>query len=217
MAKIKLYSFVLISVCIILCTKSVQAQFYDDGPMFFGGFILGTNFAQVDGDNFAGYRKMGLNGGAVIHSKLDDEFTISMELLYSKKGSKAGKLQLPRFAKDQSTVMTSYSIDMNVAEVPLCINYFMKDKTHFGAGIAYGQLVNAKEFFNGVEQQSLYPFKKSDLSFLFTANFHVYKKFFIVSRMQYSMLNIRKTHNALTGRPEQYNNIFSIKAMYLFK
>lgn len=125
MAKVKQNKILLLFLIFNLYTYCGYAQFdADNDNTFFGGLALGTNFCQVDGDNFAGYHKPGWNFGAIIYTKLADHLAASMELLYAQKGSRAGALQVPKYANDQSTIITDYKIQLNYLEVPILINYF---------------------------------------------------------------------------------------------
>lgn len=206
-----------------LYTLPARAQSLDDEERtFFGGLTAGANFSQVDGDNFAGYHRVGWNAGVVVFAKLSGSFAGGMELLFAQKGSRAGQNQLPKWANDQSTVLTDYKIQLNYAEVPVTINYFDKRRNHFGAGLAYAQLVSSKEKYRDgqgliYEQDAkLFPFKKFDLSCVLTGSAHLWKGFYMNIRFQYSLLTVRNSYNFLTGRPEQYNNLWCTRLVYLF-
>jgi hypothetical protein len=41
---------------------------------------------QVDGDDLAGFNKIGINVGPIIHINFNPNWSASMELLYSQKG-----------------------------------------------------------------------------------------------------------------------------------
>src|ERR1700744_4144942 len=68
-----------------------QSSYYIENPhtTFKGGLVLGTNFTQVDGDTYYGYHKIGLNTGGMVYVHFTQLFGVSMELLYSQKGSRA--------------------------------------------------------------------------------------------------------------------------------
>lgn len=203
---------------LILCTNTAQAQYYSSEPTFFGGFILGANFAQVDGDNFSGYRKIGLNAGAVVHTRLMDQTTISMELLFSEKGSRKGKNQADVLGYDRQTLITEYDILLQTAEIPININYFFKDKRSIiSFGPSYSQLVNAKASVNGIDTDEDFPFKKYDLAINLGASYRLYKRFHLGFRFQNSLLNIREVHDPRSERAEQTNRSISMRLIYLIK
>lgn len=206
------------SLLLLCCTGSAIAQSYyiEDERTFYGGLIAGTNFTQVDGDNFAGYHKVGFNLGGIVYTKLDEHLAASMEVLYTQKGAKSKDF----FTISPGMYITNYGITLNYAEVPLMLNYFDKRKSHFGAGVSYSRLGTVKEFITTSPAQYVnlndYPFKKSDYNLLLSGNLHCWKGLFLNMRFQYSLISIRdKTPNNY-GRGEQYNNVVSIRLMYLF-
>lgn len=214
--KVNQFYFIAFLLFLNLCTLRSNAQYYSSSPTFFGGFTAGANFAQVDGDNFAGYKKLGLNAGALVHTAIGENFTISMELLYSQKGSHAGKSQLPK-QTISGYLIKDYNINIVSADIPFSLNYFFKDnKSIVSAGLGYAHLVYASSFVNGVATIKDYPFKKSDISLNIGASYRLHKRYFLNVRFQNSVLNIRKIHDPLTERSEQFNRLLSLRLMYLF-
>jgi hypothetical protein len=101
------------------------------------------------------------------------------------------------------------------------INYFDKHMHHFGGGFSYSRLGTAREQITIVPAQSVnlddYPFKKSDFNFLLGGSLHCWKGFFINMRFQYSIISIRDKTPQNYGRSQQFNNMWVIRMMYLFK
>ena len=120
-------------------------------------------------------------------------------------------------------IINKYNLTINYAEVPIQLNYFDKRKSHFGAGLSYSQMVSTKETAS-VEPSSIgvpdfevdYPVKKMDLNFIMTGNLHLYKGLFLGLRFQYSVIPIRTNVPVGYGRSQQFNNVFSLRLMYLF-
>jgi hypothetical protein len=214
--KLALYFSIVLA---FLFTSSAYAQKYyeDDYRTFFGGLLFGTNFSQVDGDNYAGYNKTGLNMGGIMYARLDADLALSMELLFSQKGA-FGKN--PILSTDGNFSIYDYKIKLNYAEIPIMLNYFDRRKSHFGAGLSYSQLVNSNETFQSdkIYPTSLdaYPFKKTDLNFLLSGNLHLTKGFFLNIRFQYSMFPIRTELPPGLSRREQFSNMWVMRLMYLF-
>lgn len=185
-----------------------------DYRTFYGGLVLGTNLAQVDGDNFAGYHKAGLNFGAIVYTKMADHLAASLEILYSQKGSRATIAQ----AIQPGVYISKYGIDLSYAEIPVMINYFDQRKSHFGGGLSYAQLASSNEYMNSNQAPidlTKYPFKKRDINLLLSGNLHLYKGFFLNMRFQYSLLSIRDNVPGVT-KGAQYNNTWVLRVMYLF-
>ncbi len=224
MAKVNHFRFFCFFLLAFLYTIKAEAQYGDeDDRLFFGGLIFGANYSQVDGDNFAGYHKAGLNLGAVLYMNIGRPAVLSMELLYAQKGSRAGQNQLPRLSMDQSTVITDYKINLRYAEVPVLINYFDQKKNNFGAGFSAAYLGSSKESYrdgNGAifeTEARVFPFRKYDVNFVLNGGAHIWKGLVINLRMQYSILTIRNLSNSITStRQQQYNNVVSTRLMYIF-
>jgi len=191
--------------------------------VFYGGLVAGANFAQVDGDYFAGYYKIGANVGGIVYAQLKRHLAMSMEILYSQKGSKSDGPQ-PSLVVPNTAIL-NYGINNNYAEVPVMINYFDKRKSHFGVGVSYSRLVNSNEVLQVDSAGSIrninlnykYPFQKNNLDFLVGVNLHLWKGLFLNVRFQYSMIPIRSNVPPDYARAFQYNNMWVVRVMYLLK
>jgi len=214
-SKVRFTLKALVFSALILCTQQAKAQYYSD-PTFFGGFIVGFNMAQVDGDNLAGYRCLGLNVGGIVHTELAENLTLSMEVNYSEKGSRAGLSEVPKITQNTQFTILSHDIRLQSAEVPVYLNIWTEKDVHFSVGFGYGRLVNAKELLNGIEQQEDFPFVKNEASMLAGVNVRLWKHLFLNTRFQYSLLNIRKLYNPNSGRPRQFSRVLSVRLAYLF-
>lgn len=211
------YILIAALAALFVTTGRANAQsYYEDERTFYGGLIAGGNFTQVDGDNFAGYNKTGLNVGGIVYTKLDEHVAASMEVLYSQKGARSKGY----FTVNSGTFITDYGITLNYAEVPILLNYFDKRKSHFGAGFSYSRLGTSKEFITVVPTSNVnlndFPFKKSDYNFVLSGNLHCWKGLFLNLRFQYSVISIRNNTPQNYSRGEQFNNMYCVRLMYLF-
>ena len=194
--------------------------------VFSGGLVAGANFTQVDGDYFAGYRKIGLNAGAIVYAQVAKHVALSMEILYSQKGSKSDG---PQFSPGLSSLLIlKYGITANYAEIPIMINYFDKHKSHIGIGVSYGRLVNINESITTdslstvktIDLGAIYPFKKEDFNFVAGAQLHLIKGLYLNIRFQYSINPIRSGADLPPiqfARADQYNNLWVVRVMYLVR
>ena len=201
-----------------LVSRAQEEEEDDENPhIFYAGFVLGSNFTQIDGDNFAGYHKVGLNVGGIGYAQLRKHLALSYEILYSQKGSKS---DITRYATDSNIVITKYDIKLNYAEIPIMINYFDSRKSHFGIGLSYSQLVSSSESLTTIPATNIdltkYPFKKQNLDFLVGAQLHLYKGFFLNFRFQYSITPVRSNVPPDFSRSQEYSNMFAVRLMYLF-
>ena len=217
----------LITITIILCVFCGAAKAQDDDEphgyyietprLFYAGLLAGANFAQVDGDNFAGYHKVGLNVGGIGYVQLHKHVAISWEILYSEKGAKS---DFPRLSGIDTIYIAKYGIKANYAEIPLMINYFDKRKSHFGIGVSYSRLVSSTETLktspNYPVDLNKYPFEKNGYDILAGAQLHLVKGLFLNVRFQYSLVPIRSFSPPDFARSQkQYNNLWTVRLMYL--
>lgn len=217
--------------CFLLCafsllfSPSLHAQnpnsYYEEVPRtFYGGLIFGMNATQVDGDNYAGYKKLGINAGGIMYIRMAEHLAASVELLYSQKGARSDGER-----KSGAAILQKYKVTLNYAEIPIQINYFDKRRSHFGAGFSIARFINASEsgealFLPTPVDFEKYPFNKMDYNFIIGGNLHLWQGLFLNARFQYSLVPIRKGEGNVppyfAGRNEQFNNMWTVRLMYLF-
>jgi hypothetical protein len=197
-----------------------QSYYVENQNTFFGGPVVGANFTQVDGDNYAGYHKAGLNVGGIVFMRLDEMFAASMEILYSQRGSRSNGVKISNF---QTYQIQKYGLDLDYAEVPIMIHIFDKRRSHASIGLSYAQLVSSKEtvttnnkVFDDSVDFTRYPFKKADLNFIVGGDIRLYKGLYLGIRFQYSLLSVRKTFYNEFGRADQFNNSYVVRLSYIF-
>ena len=198
--------------------QNPSSYYIEDPRTFYAGIIAGANFSQVDGDNYAGYHKVGLNVGGIVYTHLAEHVAVSLEILFSQKGARGNKEQ---FGGNNSFLINRYQSNLNYAEIPIQINYFDKRRSHFGGGLSYSHLITATETAittpTYTEDFSKYPFKKSDLNLILGGNLHIWKGVFFNLRFQYSLISIRNNVPPGFGdRGQQFNNMWTARIMYLF-
>lgn len=130
---------------------------------FSGSAVFGLNLAQIDGDDLAGFSKLGLTGGFKLAYPLKENIDINMEMLYSQRGSTAG------FGFGSSGVNF---IDLKYVELPLYVNikdWFIEDekyhkvKAHAGLSYAYLFDVNSS---NGILNNDIDNYKRHSISYM---------------------------------------------------
>jgi hypothetical protein len=98
----------------------------------------GINFSQVNGDNLAGFHKLGLVAGAGVSRNISNNQQWSFEFLYSEKGS-----------KDIVTLgdpIQDSIFKFNYIEIPFCYHYQFKPKFNLQLGVYTG--VNIKSVYS---------------------------------------------------------------------
>lgn len=112
------------------------------GQTFKGGIILGMNGSQLNGDNVAGYNKWGLRGGVSIGVNVSKVLNVSVEMLFSQRGS-SEKFSI-------NPVKVKNGIGLNYIELPILLkisDYYIEkgDYYRFFAelGVSNGLLVQS--------------------------------------------------------------------------
>jgi len=208
-------SLLFVLFLIIACTLPSQKVF---SQRILGAVSVGMNLTQVDGDEFFGYNKIGLNVGPMIIVPFgkNRNWSVSMELLYTQKGS------YHRGATDS----TSFRLQQDYVEVPLLVHFTDKKLISGGVGFSYGQLINYKETKNNVFDslfQYQTPLSNNDISVIADLQIRLWSKLWANLRYQYSMKSNRTVvvvdPNVYPRDPltrYQYNNVISIRLTWVF-
>jgi hypothetical protein len=183
-----------------------------------GAVIFGGNATQVDGDEVFGYHKFGVNAGLAAIVPFGDNWSVSVENVFSQKGAHQRKLYL-------DSLDGSYDLKLNYLDVPVLIQYTDKDIVTFGAGMSWGRLVGISEQRNGYGmpgttlESGIY--RSSDLNVLLDVKFRVIDRLRLNVRYAYSVRPIatREVIDSKTGKPnirDQYNGMFTFRIYYVF-
>lgn len=188
------------------------------GQRILGALSVGVNATQVDGDEFYGFHKVGLNIGpqVMVPFGKNRNFSFCMELLYSQKGS----------VHRGSTDSTDFRLEMDYAEVPVLIRYTDKKIISGGIGLSYGQLINYREtknnFFDSLFQYQS-SLKNYDLSIIADVQFKIWSKLWANLRYQYSLVPLRtvlvtdpRTYPRNPFTRDQYNNVLTFRVTWVF-
>jgi len=213
-----------LAFCLLLLAAASslgQSNYYVETPKVFeGGLVLGGNFAQVDGDTYYGFHKVGLHAGGQVYIHFTEHLGITMDILYAQKGSLGqAVLQSPLIG----TYVTRYFMKLNYVEVPLTFHY-RDHGLDFEAGLAYGRLISSREGILLDQPVAIDPvlnsFNSSDIEYVVGLTVKVYKKLHVNLRYQYSVISIRPNEripiNFGYGNDGQFNNLFSLRAIYIF-
>ncbi|MBX2904388.1 MAG: outer membrane beta-barrel protein [Taibaiella sp.] len=202
-------------------TGFVRAQenyYLDDPQRFTGGLVAGVNLAQVDGDMYFGYTKMGFSGGAFVKMGLASRLLLSTELLFSQKGSK-GNAVLGTPLTGTSTAICY--IGLSYVEAPVTLQYKFPMFT-LEAGASWSYLVRTREWIEAqpsvVINEENNRFEKMGLDYVFGASRKLSKHVVASLRYQYSMIPIRPTARVpfgySYGTKGQFNNLFGFRLQY---
>ena len=130
--------FLLTLSIIMLSVGATIAQ-----QRFGGGLLLGFNASQLDGDQAAGYNKIGFSGGVRGIIFLTDRMDVSTDILFSEQGSQSSP----------NDYVTPFVFQLKYLEVPTLFNYSDWEKAtqsgvkyykvKFSGGFSYGRLFSS--------------------------------------------------------------------------
>jgi len=183
-----------------------------------GGISIGMNLTQVDGDDFYGFNKVGLNVGPMVAVPFgkNKNWSASMELLYSQKGA------YHRGATDS----TGYRLTQDYAEIPVLIHYTDKKLISGGVGFSYGQLINYKETKNNV-YDSIFHYQtglaNNDISVIADVQIRLWYRLWANVRYQYSIRSNRtveiinmNSYPRFSETRNQFNNVITFRLTWIF-
>ena len=156
---------------------------------FSAGIVGGANAAQIDGDQLAGFDKLGMTGGLKAIVNFESAFDLHIEFLYSERGSRPD-LFSPEYDPD-------IEISLKYIELPVLItlgDWWQEEegyhKVSAHAGLSYARLITARTFdyFNPDEASLdlLVPyFNKNDLSWLAGISYRMSSRFGVTASFLY--------------------------------
>ena len=189
-----------------------------------GALSLGTNLAQVDGDEKYGFYKRGLHIGPSAIVEFTDMFYVSVETLYSQMGAYG----FPEYyhERDNGEVLTGeYRLRLDYVKVPVLFHLIDKRSVGIAMGASYGRLVNVKEWEHSkrVETTALTSkvYAMNDYDFITELRVRLYKEFWFGLRYSYSIAKIRTRDfytvgGEFTRTRDQYNNSLAFRITYIF-
>ena len=174
-------------------------------------FHAGVNFAQIDGDAYPGFNKVGFDGGVGVLVRFHQYLSTSVELNYTMWGAQTALV-------DKQNL---YSTNLNYIQIPLALNVHDKDIVMLSAGLSPQFLAGYKER-NEVGQNitdTVHPQpKKFDLDVFVQAHVIIKKQFGIGVKYSYSMIPFRGIEDRymnLTKIHGEYNNVITLRFMYI--
>jgi opacity protein-like surface antigen len=199
--------------------KPRDLSYLNEYKLFEGGFALGFNATQVDGDTYAGYNKAGLHTGGIVCVHFSQTIGVSLELLYSQKGSR-GAIVKESYAI--GTYFDKYYLNLNYVQMPLVLYVKMHPRIDLEGGVAYSRLVTSWEYAESDQPWYVDPtkteFNKSDFCYLVGLSYRLSRHWYGDVRYEYSIGSIRPTDRQpvpYTQYGGQYNNSFTFRLLYL--
>lgn len=208
----KLIYKILIIILVTLFGFTINSN----AQIFKGEVISGINFTQVDGDELFGYKKVGFTGGLGVVTHITPNFTISLETLFSQKGSRQNR--------NVDSLGGKYLLRLNYTEVPIILQYTDKKIASIGLGVSWNRLVGLEEYRNKQIVDTVFlnsgVFDKNDWMGLVDFRLRVYKNFIGNVRFSYSMKKIatryiRDSEYGGMNWRDWYNNVWTFRLIYM--
>jgi len=179
---------------------------------FKGAAILGFNAAQMDGDDLAGYNKIGITGGLRVAYPLKEKMELGMEMLFSQRGSQS-QLQL-------GSANNLLRTNLNYFVLP--ISFTLKDwyieeddyyRTSLHGGLAPGYLFSKSSNEAGLEP-NLENFTNFDLSLFLGFSYHLNSHWAFTFRYTTGLFNIYT--DPITSERELRSYFITFRTEYHF-
>ncbi len=209
----------------ILFVLTLMLTYHESNAQIIKGeAFLGGNLSQIDGDETAGFNKLGFYGGlgAIVPIYKKNNFTLEgcIEVVFNQKGSH----QRQQYVDNGDGKTGAYDLYMNYAEVPVMIYFTDKQVTSFGLGFSYGRLVGLREYEHGVKTNVTVTsgeYNTNDYSILAEVKLRLYERLKLGVRYQYSLAKIRTRDftyldDSYTWTRDQYNNLFTVRLIWVF-
>ena len=174
---------------LIMTSLSWQFLRFDGGP------VAGVNASQVQGDDFTGFNKLGLSGGAFIDIRNPKKYWgIRLEMHYAEKGSRRGG--------DPEVGTTTIELRMNYIDIPILLDINLGDY-QLGFGPYLGRMIKAEKWQRVSDTSSSLEedLNTWDIGGQAYARAPLGESTFFQARISGSALSLKKDGPALGGTP----------------
>lgn len=175
---------------------------------FEGGALVGLTASQIDGDNYKGYNKVGLQGGAWVRRMFTYTFGGQMEIRYVQKGA------LKRNTVDDPIYRRTA---LHYVDVPLMAQFIYNENVVLELGISPEVLISAKQEDENGELPIPDPkFNRFTMSAIAGVGYRFLDVVAVHFRFNYSILPIRAHPSGQSYLLNQghYSNVLSIALYY---
>lgn len=186
---------------------------------FNGGVLLGLTASQVDGDSYAGFDKVGLQGGVFVNTFFSRYAGIQMEIKYTGRGARK------KTTEEDPAV---YKLTLHYIDIPVMMLFKIKEKFILEAGFVTGYLFAAGGEDSGgkIDKDYLVDFNKVDLDWMLSIRYKVTDNLSAGFRYAYSLFSITDIPhdnpsygviaNLFGYNTGDYNNYLSFGVYYQF-
>lgn len=188
---------------------------------FSAGLVAGLNASQVDGDDLAGFDKVGLTGGIQAIMGFESALDLHFEFLYSERGSRPNILE-PEYDPD-------IEINLKYAEIPIYMSlgdWWQEEGEYFKvsahAGFSYARLINASVVDNyhpaeeGLDELVPY-FTENDVSWLLGISYRMSKTWGLTGRYTRSIIPLFDAQKHNFNAQDLKSYFLTIRLEYYFQ
>ncbi len=202
-----------------LHAQSSEYTFFDNDKQFYGAAVIGLNASQVDGDGFSGYHRAGLVAGGKVLWLFSKPLGMSLEFLYSQKGSRYVMETHNQYA---GSYFAGYKMKLNYVEVPVLFQYFYSSRIIVGFGASYNALLSSSEEHSYMGwpaiDEGIATFNNYTVDLIGSISYMLWEGIMVSARYQYGITPLRDFEHVPNGfgMGNQHNNMFSFRLSYLF-
>lgn len=204
---------------LLLITIGVKAH----SQAFFGGLALGGVTSQVEGDDRAGWDKIGFSAGAFVGLPMNNTFSALMELKYVQKGSHSDA--------DNFVPGDPYSLKLDYVELPILISANLSALNINGRpckwlalelGASLDVLVRHKESVNGASDGIDNYWNRLSCSGIAGVKITLKEQYSLAFRTEFSITSVYKgnlsNENCVRfGQHGAFNDVLELVFFYRFK
>ena len=213
--RVNTFYYPMIFALLFMLPNAAQSQ---RTQRFKAGIIAGLTASQIDGDESAGYHKVGLQAGLRGVARLKKKQDASVEILYTQRG-----------CRHQPQTFPLFSTTLNYIEVPVQWHYhdWLVDgdeddgfyRVQFNAGLSYGRLLDYKDKY-GIEgggiTAALPDLNSNSFTVLLGATFYASRHIGFTFRWQRALNNLYNTGEGGNYAKDLNEHSIAFQALYMF-
>ncbi len=164
---------------------------------FEGRAFTGFTLSQMEGDNLAGFDKMGFTSGVQVMFNLNEKMLVGMELAFTQKGSRQGIFDLKVFNTDVITTLNYFELPVLFELRDWYDEEIQGHRISGHLGLSYAFLFTAES-----GHDLLIPFVDqfdNELSIMAGGTFAINKRWYLTMRYQRALTKMYKDDTLTNG------------------
>lgn len=181
----------------------LHAQYFD------GGIVAGLSASQVDGDNYAGFNKLGITAGGWVSRNISENLAGQLELCYTGKGA--------YFTDKDASPPIYHKRSLHYIDIPVLLDLFYRDKVVFNLGVAPELLVkHMLEDKDGIDPDDPLDYNTLTMSGIAGVGYEFMDRLTFNIRYNYSIIPMSPHESGQVYRWNRgyYNNALTVTLFY---